>query len=165
MSAQFGRMRSHGTSRMVRGGSCFARKRPATPCFCRFPKVSKWFWTPSHCRGTPRQIAPTLLERPELAPGHGGDRGTDAVSRLQEIGGEGRPRASISAYTGDAVVGAGRHLRADTLGNSPDVVRKHYAKWSRGRQANIDRLMLAHFDTATTSPVTKMSHKKTGAVN
>jgi len=54
---------------------------------------------------------------------------------------------------------------ADILGNSPDVVRKHYAKWSQGRQANIDRLMLAHFDTATISPVTKMSHEKTGAVN
>ena len=54
---------------------------------------------------------------------------------------------------------------ADILGNSPDVVRKHYAKWSKGRQANIDRLMLAHFDTATTNPVTKKSHEETGAVN
>jgi integrase len=53
---------------------------------------------------------------------------------------------------------------ADILGNSPDVVRKHYGKWSKGRQANIDRLMFAHFETAT-SPVTKLSHEKTGAVN
>jgi integrase len=37
---------------------------------------------------------------------------------------------------------------ADILGNSPEVVRKHYGKWSKGRQANIDRLMMAHFQTA-----------------
>jgi site-specific recombinase XerD len=55
---------------------------------------------------------------------------------------------------------------ADILGNSPGVVRKHYGKWSKGRQANIDRLMFAHFQTASTpSPVTNLSHEKTGAVN
>ena len=54
---------------------------------------------------------------------------------------------------------------ADILGNSPAVVRKHYGKWSKGRQDNIDRLMLAHFGTAVTNPVTKKSHEKTGAVN
>lgn len=55
---------------------------------------------------------------------------------------------------------------ADILGNSPSVVRKHYGKWSKGRQNNIDRLMLAHFQTASvTSPVTNLSHEKTGAVN
>jgi site-specific recombinase XerD len=54
---------------------------------------------------------------------------------------------------------------ADILGNSPEVVRKHYGKWSKGRQANIDRLMFAHFETASTFPVTKLSHEKTGAVN
>jgi integrase/recombinase XerC len=30
---------------------------------------------------------------------------------------------------------------ADILGNSPVIVRKHYAKWSRARQERIDRLM------------------------
>jgi integrase len=36
---------------------------------------------------------------------------------------------------------------ADILGNSPDVVRKHYAKWSPARQARIDELMrLVHGD-------------------
>jgi len=54
---------------------------------------------------------------------------------------------------------------ADILGNSPEVVRKHYAKWSSGRQANIDRLMLAHFQAALTVPVTKKSHEKMGALN
>jgi integrase len=55
---------------------------------------------------------------------------------------------------------------ADILGNSPAVVRKHYGKWSKGRQANIDRLMFAHFESASvTSRVTKKSHEKMGAVN
>ena len=30
---------------------------------------------------------------------------------------------------------------ADILGNSPEIVRKHYAKWSPARQARIDALM------------------------
>jgi integrase len=55
---------------------------------------------------------------------------------------------------------------ADVLGNSPAVVRKHYGKWSKGRQANIDRLMMAHFDTAAiTNQVTRQSHEKRGPVN
>lgn len=55
---------------------------------------------------------------------------------------------------------------ADILGNSPAVVRKHYGKWSRGRQDSIDRLMFAHFKTApNTFPVTNLSHEKTEAVN
>ena len=55
---------------------------------------------------------------------------------------------------------------ADILGNSPAVVRKHYGKWSKGRQANIDRLMFAHFETmSATLPVTNLSHEKMGAVN
>ena len=53
---------------------------------------------------------------------------------------------------------------ADILGNSPAVVRKHYGKWSKGRQANIDRLMFAHFQTArVTLPVTNLSHEKNGS--
>ena len=55
---------------------------------------------------------------------------------------------------------------ADILGNSPEVVRKHYAKWSKGRQASIDLLMFAHFETASvTSAVTLESHEKMGPVN
>jgi hypothetical protein len=55
---------------------------------------------------------------------------------------------------------------ADVLDKSPAVVRKHYGKWSKGRQANIDRLMMAHFLTgAATLPVTRQSHEKMGAVN
>ena len=35
---------------------------------------------------------------------------------------------------------------ADVLGNTEAVVRKHYGKWSKKRQSNIDRLMIAHFE-------------------
>jgi len=46
------------------------------------------------------------------------------------------------------------------------VVRKHYGKWSKGRQDNIDRLMLVHFKTApATLPVTFQSHENLEAVN
>jgi len=52
---------------------------------------------------------------------------------------------------------------ADILGNTEAVVRKHYGKWSKKRQANIDRLMIAHFQTATvTRSVTHESHEKGG---
>jgi site-specific recombinase XerD len=55
---------------------------------------------------------------------------------------------------------------ADVLGNTEGVVRKHYGKWSKGRQDKIDRLMFAHFRAgAVTAPVTHESHEKTEAVN
>jgi hypothetical protein len=48
----------------------------------------------------------------------------------------------------------------------PAVVRKHYGKWAKGRHDNIDRLMLAHFQTAAaTTPVTEKSHENSEAVN
>jgi site-specific recombinase XerD len=40
---------------------------------------------------------------------------------------------------------------ADILGNSPDVVRKHYAKWSAARQTRIDELMEGVYSEATYS--------------
>ena len=41
------------------------------------------------------------------------------------------------------LLGAGATFEevADVLGNSPAIVRKHYAKWSSARQARIDELM------------------------
>ena len=46
---------------------------------------------------------------------------------------------------------------ADILGNSPEIVRKHYAKWSPARQARIDDLMArVHLgEDWTTGEVTK----------
>jgi integrase/recombinase XerC len=62
--------------------------------------------------------------------------------------------------------GAALEQVADILGNSPEIVRKHYGKWSKERQANIDRLMIDHFGTALgATPVTQQSHEKMEAVN
>jgi integrase len=42
---------------------------------------------------------------------------------------------------------------ADILGNSPEIVRKHYGKWSPARQARIDDLMeRVHAGTDWTIP-------------
>jgi integrase len=55
---------------------------------------------------------------------------------------------------------------ADILSNTAEIVRKHYGKWSKGRQDHIDRLMMAHFESAAvTNSVTNQSHEKMGAVN
>jgi site-specific recombinase XerD len=55
---------------------------------------------------------------------------------------------------------------ADILGNSTAVVIKHYAKWSKGRQDNIDDVMMAHFQTVpVTVPVTLESHENSEPVN
>src|SRR5271163_1058462 len=44
---------------------------------------------------------------------------------------------------------------ADILGNSPEIVRKHYAKWSPARQARIDDLMArVHHGTKWIADVT-----------
>jgi site-specific recombinase XerD len=62
--------------------------------------------------------------------------------------------------------GASFQIVADILGNTAEIVRKHYGKWSKGRQDNIDRLMMAHFQSAVaTNSVTNQSHEKTGPVN
>jgi site-specific recombinase XerD len=62
--------------------------------------------------------------------------------------------------------GASFERVADILGNSPGVVRKHYGKWSKGRQDAIDQVMLAHFRTLeSTASVTPQSHGKTEPVN
>jgi hypothetical protein len=47
------------------------------------------------------------------------------------------------------------------LGNTAEVIRRHYGKWSKGRQANIDRFMVAHFQKGLAEfPATNVSHKK-----
>jgi hypothetical protein len=63
--------------------------------------------------------------------------------------------------------GSRRYVRSFPEGGSPsDVVRKHYAKWAKGRQSAIDRLMNEHFATfGDTASVTLQSHEKTAPVN
>ena len=42
---------------------------------------------------------------------------------------------------------------ADILGNSPEIVRKHYGKWSMARQNRIDDLMQqVYFETPAVKP-------------
>jgi hypothetical protein len=47
---------------------------------------------------------------------------------------------------------------AEVLGNSPNIIRKHYAKWSRLRQERISTLMRTVFDTP-------LIHEKRAPVN
>ena len=47
---------------------------------------------------------------------------------------------------------------ADSLGNSPALVRKHYAKWSQARQRRIDDLL------RSANPSTHL-YKKNGRFN
>jgi integrase len=62
--------------------------------------------------------------------------------------------------------GATFELVADILGNTPEIVRRHYGKWSKGRQDNIDKLMIGHFASApVTVPVTPQSHENLEPVN
>jgi hypothetical protein len=58
-----------------------------------------------------------------------------------------RPQPLAAGFHPSDEVGAGAAFEevADILGNSPDIVRKHYAKWSVARQAHapgraVDRL-------------------------
>ena len=57
------------------------------------------------------------------------------------------------------LLGAGYTLEVmvDILGNSPDVVRKHYGKWCHERQPKIDEAMLHHFATTNAASV-KFGH-------
>jgi predicted transcriptional regulator len=52
-------------------------------------------------------------------------------------------RASVSHTLATELLGNGASFEdvADILGNSPEIVRKHYAKWSPARQSRIDDLM------------------------
>jgi integrase/recombinase XerC len=57
-------------------------------------------------------------------------------------------------------MGASEQQVADILGNSPEIVRKHYAKWSKGRQDQIDGLMTELAKVSGTS----MVHEKSVSV-
>jgi integrase len=109
-----------------------------------------------------------LLERQEFAPGCGriAERTLASVFKKSGVKNAHAHRYRHTLATRLLEQGATFEQVADILGNSPDVVRKHHGKWSKGRQANIDRLMMAHFHTAAvTNPVTRQSHEKMGPVN
>jgi hypothetical protein len=109
-----------------------------------------------------------LLERSHATKGCCWYRGADAFGRVQEIWREERTCPPLPPHARDALLGEGASFQevADILGNTEAVVRKHYGKWSKQRQANIDRLMIKHFDSAqSAAQVAHESHENSGAVN
>lgn len=50
---------------------------------------------------------------------------------------------TLGLWVATDLVGIGATFEevADVLGNSPEIVRKHYAKWSKQRQVRLDNLV------------------------
>jgi integrase/recombinase XerC len=69
------------------------------------------------------------------------DRTLHAVFRKSGVAGAHAHRFRHTLATELLGRGASFEDVADVLGNSPEIVRKHYAKWSPARQARIDDLM------------------------
>jgi integrase len=69
------------------------------------------------------------------------ERTLAAVFRLSGVQGAHAHRFRHTLAT--RLIGGGASFEdvADILGNSPEIVRKHYAKWSPARQDRINRLM------------------------
>jgi integrase len=72
------------------------------------------------------------------------------LRKVFRISGVARAHAHRFPHTlATELLGAGASFEevADILGNSPDIVRKHYGKWSTTRQAQIDNLMHSVLET------------------
>lgn len=69
------------------------------------------------------------------------DRTLRAVFKLSGVSGAHAHRFRHTLATDLLGRGASFEEVADVLGNSPEIVRKHYAKWSPARQERIDDLM------------------------
>jgi predicted transcriptional regulator len=74
---------------------------------------------------------------------HEGECRPDASCCVQKVGCCEGSRASVSDTLATELSGRGASFEdgADVLGNSPEIVRKYYAKWSPASQARIDDLM------------------------
>jgi site-specific recombinase XerD len=109
-------------------------------------------------------VPPEMMEALDALPV---PRGADKDCKYYFWNGNSKPKSMISvaeetlqaAFTKSGVEDAGAHRYrhtlatelleagatyeqvADILGNSVEIVKKHYEKWARGRQKNIDRLM------------------------
>jgi integrase len=122
-----------------------------TPCRCRGQNCLHYFWNGQTSRRAVVGIA---------------ERTLSAVFKKSGVKGAHAHRYRHTLATRLLEQGATFEEVADILGNSPAVVRAHYGKWSKGRQAIIDRLMFAHFANAgATNAVTKKSHEKIVPVN
>jgi hypothetical protein len=79
-------------------------------------------------------------------PAHGKERTACVLagaSRHESCTGCGTGAARLEWRVTVFLLGRGASFEdvADMLGNSPEIVRKHYAKWSPARQIRIDDLM------------------------
>ncbi len=85
-----------------------------------------------------------LLERCYQAASSCRDRGAHHVGGVQEISlkDAGTHRFRHTLATRLLARGVGFEEIADILGNTPEIVRKHYANESKGRQDRIDELIL-----------------------
>ena len=67
-----------------------------------------------------------------------------AVFKKSGVNNAGTHRFRHTLATRLLATGAAFEEIADILGNTPEIVRKHYAKWSKGRQDRIDEVMLSY---------------------
>jgi len=90
--------------------------------------------------------APRVLERDHDQAGRGRHRRTHHVGRVQKIRCPECGYTPVPAHVGDSPSGPRRRVRRDRRysGEHLEIVRKHYAKWSKGRQDRIDNAMLSY---------------------
>jgi site-specific recombinase XerD len=72
------------------------------------------------------------------------ERTMSAVFKKSGVANAGTHRFRHTLATRLLARGAAFEEIADILGNTPEIVRKHYAKWSKGRQDRIDDVMLGY---------------------
>jgi len=85
------------------------------------------------------------------------DRCLRAVFKASGVGGAHAHRFRHTLATELLGRGASFEEVADILGNSPEIVRKHYGKWSVARQSRIDDLMQRVYIATENKAVQKAS--------
>ena len=159
---RFARMPSPGTGERSGASGC-ALKRPASQCTCRSREALKlalgraatprnaaqdcpyYFWNGNTSRRAVVGIAERTLQRCSR----------NQASRTPTLTGTGT-RSPPGCWSRAPPSSRSR----TSWGTAQTVVRKHYGKWSKGRQDNIDRLMMAHFQTAAAHSQSQKSHTK-----
>ena len=75
-----------------------------------------------------------------------------AVFKASGVEGAHAHRFRHTLATEILIAGGSLEDAADVLGNSPNIINKHYSKWCRGRQERISALVDAIFGTAKGTP-------------
>jgi hypothetical protein len=133
------------------------------PAAAKWPENSRYLATGSFGRERVRHGAagPGGPDCPSFFwSGHGSTRSMirDATHTLAAVFAEsGVPNAGAHRFRhtlATEVLGLGGTFEdaADILGNSPAIVRKHYAKWSAGRQARISGLLVRLWHRGKSKP-------------